>query len=195
MRRREFVTLVSGAAATWPLVAHAQPTGKRPTIGFVNRWSGVQISHPAPKRPNKQGLLAICSSRPQRSFRKKNGCRCHNKCHSQHARSAGAVRQSFGACVPLDYHLTEPVSFRVGMKSIRHSQERSASQIQAGAVAGRLFALGIVLALALTAIQLDVSRACRGAFSRGFSSGFDVYRCELVVRKIGTNTQFRIPLP
>jgi hypothetical protein len=91
------------------------------------------------------------------------------------------------------------------MKSIRRIQtpQRSAPQIQAAqspiaflrwAVRAGLIC-AFVLALVLTAIQLDVSRDCRGGFSRGFSSGFDVYRCELVVRKIGTNAQFRIPLP
>jgi hypothetical protein len=95
------------------------------------------------------------------------------------------------------------------MKSIRRIQtpQRPAPQIQAAqspialpiaflrwAVRAGLIC-AFVLALVLTAIQLDVSRDCRGGFSRGFNSGFDVYRCELVVRKIGTNAQFRIPLP
>jgi putative ABC transport system substrate-binding protein len=64
MRRRDFITLLGGAAAAWPVAARAQQRGKLPVIGYLGNYSPDSLQTFAPNNaPNlaafRQGLQEV----------------------------------------------------------------------------------------------------------------------------------------
>ena len=57
MRRREFITLVGGAAAVWPHIARAQQAGKIPRVGFLgNSTAALEANLVGPFREGLREL-------------------------------------------------------------------------------------------------------------------------------------------
>jgi hypothetical protein len=106
MRRREFITLLGGAAAAWPLAARAQQA-KLPTIGFLgastplnwNPWTAAFVQRLRELGWIEGRTVAIEyrwaegrseSLRPIRSRVRPAESRCHS--HAQH--STGPRRET-----------------------------------------------------------------------------------------------------
>jgi putative tryptophan/tyrosine transport system substrate-binding protein len=63
VRRREFITLLGGAAATWPFAAHAEQSAKPPTIGFLGAATATVQSQWIPAFVRQLGELGWIEGR------------------------------------------------------------------------------------------------------------------------------------
>jgi hypothetical protein len=57
MKRREFITLIGGTAAAWPLAVHAQQAGKLPRVGYLgNSTAALEANLVGPFRDGLRDL-------------------------------------------------------------------------------------------------------------------------------------------
>jgi hypothetical protein len=59
MRRREFISLIGGAAASWPLAVRGQQPGKLPTIGFLGPDAAAWRSWTDASAISSRGVLQV----------------------------------------------------------------------------------------------------------------------------------------
>ena len=106
MRRREFITILGGAATTWPLAAHAQPAGKLPTIGYLGSSTpSAEAPHqcaPAKiartwldRRPQLRGRISLGGG-TNRTFRRdrSRGCPTQGRHHCHTGSAVPALKQA-----------------------------------------------------------------------------------------------------
>ena len=79
MKRREFITLLGGAAAAWPFAARGQQAGKLPTIGFLGSSSASDWS---PWTAAFVKRLQECGDDGEASERELGQCSCSNFCRA-----------------------------------------------------------------------------------------------------------------
>ena len=102
MHRRDFITLLGGAAAAWPLAARAQQAGKVPTIGYLGSTTRSVDSHRLPAFTERLRELGWIDGRTvDGQTRTSHGCVRTTWLPpvSSHLASAGAGPERYAAVV------------------------------------------------------------------------------------------------
>ena len=147
MKRREFITLLGGAAAAWPLAARAQQGERVRRIGVLMNLAADDPEGQARVAAFMQGLQELgWTDRPQRAHRHPLGCwrcRAHAQIRGRTGRArADVILASGGTAVAVaagDPHRADRV--RAGHRSGRRRLRRKPGA--AGRQRHRLYAVRI----------------------------------------------------